>query len=111
MRLLLCCLSLIVVFAIVGGSGDTRCRSDADAYSAAEQLVSKNLVSPGSAQFASITDPSTKITTIRDCYFRVVSFVDSQNRAGGLMRTYYSIDFEYVKSSAQWTQRDLSFKR
>lgn len=111
MRLFLCCVALIVAFAVIGDPGGAKCRSDADVYSAAGQLVSKSLVSPGSAQFASIIDPATKIETVNDCHFRVTSFVDSQNRAGGLLRTTFSIEVEYNKASNVWSQRGLTLNR
>lgn len=53
-----------------------------------QQLVRKRLVSPSTADFAGFGDSS--VTAIGDGRWRVESYVDSQNRMGGMIRTRFS---------------------
>ena len=51
----------------------------------AQKLVKGTLKAPATAEFASIVD--SQVTTIGDCSYRVVSYVDSQNSFGANIRT------------------------
>ncbi len=58
-----------------------------DAVVQSHLCVEKLLKSPGSAKFA--YQPDETIEQINDTTFIVLSYVDSQNEFGALMRTYY----------------------
>jgi hypothetical protein len=79
--------------------------SESFAYSAAKSIVSKQLVSPGSAVFASPRD--AKVKKIGKCKYRVEGFVDSQNAFGALLRKNYAITVEGVLTENYWQGSDF----
>jgi len=78
------------------------------AYVMMQEFVKKNLVSPGSAKFEWITEPACTITKNGFDYF-VSSWVDSQNRFGAIIRTYFWGTVRQVDED-NWELVDLEFE-
>ena len=68
--------------------------SDTDAYIDAQAIVSKALKSPSTAKFPSSSHAT--ITRAGENIFKVDSYVDSQNGFGAMIRSEWSVMFEYV---------------
>lgn len=97
--LLVVAAALIVVNGLVSPktSGDDGVAVDTGdkygAFVACQDQVLPMLRSPGSAQFASITQSTV---TGGGGAWRITSYVDSQNGFGALVRTQWSCDVEHV---------------
>ncbi len=74
-------------------------------YTDSQMAVENALVSPGSAQFP-VFDRSMLIKT-NDTTYKVRSYVDSQNRMGGLMRGYYSCKIIYHPKTKSYDYTNL----
>jgi hypothetical protein len=72
-------------------------KSDALAYS--HLFVDQKLISPGSAQWAYQDEQS--IDQLNDTTYRIISYVDSQNKFGALLRTYYKCDIIHSPSTGK----------
>lgn len=68
--------------------------SDVDAYIDAQAIVEKTLKSPSTAKFPSSSHAT--ITRAGENIFKVDSYVDSQNGFGAMIRSEWSVMFEYV---------------
>ncbi|KND51237.1 MAG: hypothetical protein ABA06_02915 [Parcubacteria bacterium C7867-001] len=68
--------------------------SDVDAYIDAQAIVKKALKSPSTAKFPSSSE--AKISRAGENIFNVESYVDSQNSFGAMIRSDWSVMFEYV---------------
>lgn len=68
--------------------------SDTDVYIDAQAIVSKTLKSPSTAKFPSSSHAT--ITRAGENTFKVDSYVDSQNGLGAVIRSEWSVMFEYV---------------
>ncbi len=77
------------------------------AYVMAEKWVKERLVSPSTAEFPNGVD---KFVSRGDgqVYF-IDSYVDSQNRMGGMMRTYFHAEIEQIEKD-RWKLIKLEFK-
>lgn len=60
-----------------------------DALSHSQVFIENKLISPATAKFDSSTEG---VKQINDTIFKVVSFVDSQNKFGALVRSKYSCE-------------------
>jgi hypothetical protein len=68
--------------------------SNAEVYAMAETIVSPYLKAPSTAKFSSISD--AKISRLQDNGFRVDAYVDSQNSFGAILRSPFTVIFQYV---------------
>lgn len=84
-------LSVVLFFGFIIYSQFEHC-SEGNAYRAASKEVTKRLKSPATAIFPNIED--AKITKLQseECAFGVVSYVDSQNGFGALIRGEWVAD-------------------
>lgn len=78
-----------------------------DALIGSHQFVEKRLVSPGSAEWA-YGDES--VTKINDTTFSVLSYVDSQNKFGALLRTYYKCEMVFIPSTGMMECKNLKLE-
>jgi hypothetical protein len=83
MRLTLYCAATVLVLA--------GCENgDRGAYNQCKEAIEARLVSPGSAVFPQFGDDAIRVTTDPKWpIHKVYGHVDSQNRMGALMRTYF----------------------
>ena len=82
-------------FAILAGCKSDSC-SQSSAYEAIQEIITPKLVSPGSASFERASSALTQSGD--ECRFRYRGWVDSQNRAGGLLRTEWMGDVELTRN-------------
>jgi len=78
-------------------------------YTDSQLSVEHYLLSPGSASFP-VYDESM-LTKINDSTFNVKSYVDSQNKMGGLMRSYYSCKIITHRRSKIYQCLNLKIKK
>ncbi|MFT6865914.1 MAG: DNA-directed RNA polymerase subunit RPC12/RpoP [Cyclobacteriaceae bacterium] len=65
------------------------------AYTYAEDFVKKKLKSPGTAEFPGTFEKADHITELRYNKYKIVSWVDSQNGFGAMIRTNFSCIIEF----------------
>lgn len=63
-----------------------------EAFTITKFLVKDRLVSPSTAEFPHVAD---RIDYLGDSLYRIVSYVDSQNKMGALVRTTYGATVQY----------------
>lgn len=68
--------------------------TDTEAYIDAQAIVEKTLKSPSTAKFPSSSN--AVISRAGESVFNVKSYVDSQNGFGAMIRSEWSVMFEYV---------------
>ncbi len=78
--------------------------SDAEAKLVAEMKVKTLLKSPSTAKFSGWGD--TNIKSLSNGY-KITGFADSQNSFGAIIRTNYSIEIYFDKSSEEFKYRNL----
>ncbi len=76
-----------------------------EVYVMSQQLIEHHLVSPSTADFPVLPKAVQEVST---GVYRVLSYVDSQNAFGGVVRTDYLIQFSYADSKgiAEWVALD-----
>ncbi|MBR2835263.1 MAG: hypothetical protein IKE43_06100 [Coriobacteriales bacterium] len=95
---------LFIGYCSIGGGTYT---SDAKAYAIAESFIEDHLVSPSSAKFAPMpqaTIENNGDSPIHDNYtrFTVKSYVDSQNRFGATIRTYFTVVIDISRTDDRY---------
>lgn len=71
--------------------------SEAAAYVKCKEFVGDRLVAPSTAEFASYRDVTVvKLTNRTDEVYKVVGYVDAQNRFGAMIRTEYVCEVAYL---------------
>jgi hypothetical protein len=76
-----------------------------DAVAQSHVFVKEKLTSPGSAEFPYQSDET--IDQINDSTFKVLSYVDSQNKFGALLRTYYKCTIVFFPKTEMATCNDM----
>ena len=108
MRAKLALVVVVVVLALAAlACGGTPAPDVGNRYGAqvvCEKFVTKQLVAPATAKFAS-PDSVTKLSGTKDSW-RVVGHVDAENRMGALLRLSYTCDVAYQKND-NWQLEDL----
>lgn len=77
-----------------------------EAIAMAEKIVKQKLVSPRSAKFPRFSE-TTAVKVNKDTCV-ISSYVDSQNRFGAMLRTYYIAEVKYLGND-KWQLLDLEF--
>lgn len=95
------CIALAFI-ALAGCGKQGLVCSESYAYGAAKSIVGKNLASPGSAKFASLSDSDVIVRKTGSCEYKIKSYVDSQNGFGALLRTYFTITVKGVPGEEYW---------
>lgn len=111
----------ISIFAIIGfytneNSTNTSSQSaqpahedkadEMEAIIMAEKIVKQKLVSPSSAKFPRSSE-TTAVKVDEDTWV-ISSYVDSQNKFGAMLRTYYIAKVKYLGND-KWQLLDLEF--
>jgi hypothetical protein len=97
--MLACIVFLVIGISTCGESGTKTEKIDCDeAYIVAQAFMEQNLISPGSADFA--TWP-TACAQQPDSSFVIISYVDSQNMFGALIRTHFRCQVRHL--SGDWS--------
>lgn len=73
----------------------------------AEKFVKDRLVSPSSAKFPWRSSETTAVKVDEDTWV-ISSYVDSQNKFGAMLRTYYIAKVKYLGND-KWQLLDLEF--
>ena len=77
------------------------------AYTMVKELLPQYLKSPSTAEFPSMWDYKDHVTDLGEHRYKVVSYVDSQNGFGAMIRTYFSCIIVFEGESARI--EDLAF--
>ena len=98
---LLSILSICIFIFLAFGSDDSdssgsSSSEDLLAYNYAESFVKKKLKSPSSAKFAGLFEKRDHITKVGDRKYKIVSYVDSQNGFGAMIRSNWSCTITFV---------------
>lgn len=113
------CLGLIILCALVGWWASTWELPEAQpwnetnnwsaAYTMMEGYVEDRLVSPGTAEFPGVFDGMKDHITKNGTTYTINSWVDSQNRMGGTVRTYFVGKIRQVDDDT-WQLVELKLK-
>ncbi len=88
-----------------------RCGNPISAYTSSQDIVKKNIVSPSTAKFPYMGfDDDVRVTSVKECEYVVVSYLDAQNKFGALIRSKYSIVMRYDKEKDVWIGKDLNIQ-
>jgi len=77
------------------------------AYIMAEDVVRKNLISPSTAEFPSVSEKYDHVAYIGGGVYYIYSWVDSQNGFGAMLRTKFGCTMIY--DGEFWLSSDLTF--
>jgi hypothetical protein len=77
-----------------------------DAFYTSKVFVEKRLKSPSTADFASRSE--SKVLSMGENLYVIVSYVDSQNGFGAMIRTKYNIALRYNPADKMWHLENLS---
>lgn len=78
-----------------------------EALVGSQMVVKDNLKSPSSAEFPLITDKLISVTKIEENKYAVISYVDSENSFGAMIRTFYTC--KVILDGDKYTVVDLKF--
>lgn len=82
------------------------CEDRIAAYVMSQNFVKRELKSPSSASFPSITQVSA--VAVGGCKFDISAFVDAQNGFGAQIRTHYTAKMEYLPDTKMWRALNLN---
>jgi len=82
------------------------------AYIRCKRTVEEKLKAPSTAKFLEKSRSSIKQVTgdSRGEMFEVVSYVDSQNSFGAMLRTKFQCQIVHVKDSDQWVVANMKYE-
>lgn len=83
------------------------CRSETMAYVMSQTFVKRHLKSPSTAEFPWMTDDNVSVSYLGDCTSLVVSYVDSQNGFGAMIRSKYAVKLKYNPDTDNYTLIDI----
>ena len=83
------------------------CRNTSLAYIVQQDPVRERLVAPTTARFPSRREAA--ISTTDNCIFRIRSYLDSQNRFGAMIRTYYETEIQHFPAWETWRVLSIQF--
>lgn len=83
------------------------CRNTSLAYIVQQDPVRERLVAPTTARFPSQREAA--ISTTDNCIFRIRSYLDSQNRFGAMIRTYYETEIQHFPARETWRVLSIQF--
>ncbi|WP_169776495.1 hypothetical protein [Wenxinia marina] len=82
---------------------------ETQAYIAAQTFVTRELRSPGSAEFPSIHRGEVSSRTLGGCGFRLAAYVDAQNAFGAVIRTRFVVELRRVPDHDAWDLVSIAF--
>lgn len=104
----LICIFLLMIFLPNSNDNNTPSKSEnkyekIEACIGVQGFVENRLISPSSAKFAPCYDAI--ITDNGDNTYTILSYVDSQNGFGAMLRTYYKVTIEDIGD--KWRLKDI----
>lgn len=100
-----------IAVALSACSSTPNCEDDVEAFVIAQTFVERQLRSPSTADFPSITAPgvSSRPTTLQDgqCAFIVSLFVDAQNGFGATVRQNFIVTVAPEGETGNWSLVDI----
>lgn len=97
---------LLVAACTIGGALLPKadpCDDTVGAFVMSQEFVSRALLAPKTASYASITDEQTKVTKHPGCKFTIMSYVDAQNGFGATIRKRFMVDLRN-DGNDHWTR-------
>ena len=91
---------LAAAFLVIplAGCGETPpCERDVEAFVMSQTFIERQLRSPGTAEFPSITASGVNVKPIpmgENCAFRVMTYVDAQNGFGATLRQNFMVELQ-----------------
>jgi len=79
-----------------------------DAYAMAQTFVDERLVSPSSADYPTMRDPTVKVQEVEGQWY-VAGYVDSDNALGASIRTRYNVVMQQLPNS-KWRLVDIEIE-
>lgn len=86
---------------------EKNCTDEFGAYVTAHTFVKRHLKSPSTADFVGSIGHGATANYIGECTFIVSGQVDSQNGFGAVVRSTYSVELTYNKSSDNYTLNNI----
>ena len=83
------------------------CRDTTMAFIISQRYVKKNLKSPSTAKFPSITSDGVTTKYIGNCTHEIRGFVDATNSFGASLRSDYYIKIKNNKGTDSWVTLDF----
>jgi len=77
------------------------CQDGKTAYPSVKELISQRLVAPATAEFPSFDEVRHRY--LGNCRHQFTGFLDSQNRAGAMLRLNYSITVKAQPASERYS--------
>ncbi|MDX3929165.1 MAG: hypothetical protein QHC90_25610 [Shinella sp.] len=87
-----------------------KCSDKTMAFVMSQEFVKRNLKAPSTAEFPWYTDDQVRVSTMQDCAFRVVGYVDAQNGFGAQIRSRYLVDLKYIDAEGTWQMTDIAIE-
>jgi hypothetical protein len=100
--LILLCLPLTAC-----GGPPEACTDTTAAYAGVQPMVSAELAFPDTAAFPA--QGEVRVTPVNDCEFLAAGYVDSQNAAGGAVRSFYQARIRYDVAGDRYDRITLRF--
>ena len=85
-------------------------RADCDevlAHVMATNFVKRELKSPATAKFPYTSDRDVKIVKLAECRFQILSYVDSQNSYGAMLRSRFTVTMDGAPDGKSWRAEQL----
>lgn len=92
---------IILVSSMMDSKPEVYMPDNLDAFLMAKSFIKKGLKSPSTAEFANISE-SVVVTPSVD-FWKVTSYVDSQNGFGAMIRTEFQITMSVDRDTKKWT--------
>lgn len=96
---------MVIVFGAISGGQKSKEPTKSTAFYMCQEFVSRQLKAPKTADFASMSD--SNVSGIGNDTYSVVSYVDSQNSFGAMIRTSYRCKVKY-EGDEKWRLVDLT---
>jgi len=90
------------------GDSSLSSRTKLDAYAMAQTFVDKRLISPSSAEYPSMRDPTVKVQKVEGQWY-IAGYVDSDNALGASIRTRYNVVMQQLPGN-QWKLIDIEIE-
>lgn len=88
----------------------TSCGSSGMAHTMAGNFVKRELISPSTAKFPSSHEQGVLIVPLDKCRYQILSYVDSQNAFGAMIRSRFTVTMQSLEGGKSWRAHDLAIE-
>lgn len=99
---------IVLLIWMQSGEPKNMCDDEVMAYVIAKKAVKQHLRSPSTSDFPYSNEVS--IEGKGGCRFTINGYVDAQNGFGAMIRSYYTVDVEYLAFNDHWNAYEVVIK-